>query len=153
MGVVEFVLAGRSASLRDQPSELIELRKELDAMFWRIFRGPHRPATTRRSLLPVSTCYLPVGPGIMQWEMPRSLSLRSPNLKVVGEARMSRLCTASAGCAVLRADDRQRNTCGCDRTNIRQMTRYGRMMRDKSCRCSVLIHGMCARWDSGCECS
>ena len=43
MGVVEFVLTGSSVSLRDQPSELIELRKELDAMFWRIFLVPAGP--------------------------------------------------------------------------------------------------------------
>lgn len=34
MGVLELVLAGLSESLRDQPRELIELRKELDAILW-----------------------------------------------------------------------------------------------------------------------
>lgn len=37
-GVVELVLAGASDSLRDQPSELIELRKEVEAMLWRLWR-------------------------------------------------------------------------------------------------------------------
>lgn len=56
MGVVELVLAGRSGSLRDQPSEFIELRKELDAMFWSILLDSSDPTIPPQYLLSISAC-------------------------------------------------------------------------------------------------